>query len=141
MDTQSSAASPSRLRAMPACSSREWALQPLLPPETLHPCVIDGPAPHPPPKAVGHPPAPADVFSGDLTEALAQLGLLDVDDLAPHGARCCGFAPPPGRKAFRRPVQACRNATALQRRSGLRSFSRLGLGASLSPRRPQPEAS
>ena len=47
----------------------------------MHPLVVQRPAlsPHQP---VGHPPAPADVLSSDLPEATAQLGLLDVDDLA-----------------------------------------------------------
>jgi hypothetical protein len=35
----------------------------------------------PPEVAVGHPPAPADVFSCDLAETMAQRSLLDRDDL------------------------------------------------------------
>jgi hypothetical protein len=40
---------------------------------------------------MSHAPAPADVLSGDLPEALAQLGLLDIDDLSPWrwALRCC----------------------------------------------------
>ena len=43
--------------------------------------MIDGPA-LPPQQAVGHPPAPADVLNGNLPETMAELDLLDVDNLA-----------------------------------------------------------
>jgi uncharacterized protein YcaQ len=33
-------------------------------------------------EAVGHPAAPADVFRGDLSETMPELGLLQIDDLA-----------------------------------------------------------
>ncbi len=57
-------------------------LQAFLPPQPLHPLVVHAPA-LPPQQAVSHPPAPADVLSGDLLETLAQLGLLDIEYLAP----------------------------------------------------------
>ena len=47
----------------------------------MHPLVIDGPA-LPPEQAVSHTPAPADVLSGNLPETMAELGLLDVNNLA-----------------------------------------------------------
>ena len=86
-------------------------LQAFLPPEPLHPLVIDGPA-LPPQEAVGHPPAPADVLSGNLPEALAQLGLLDIDNLAPMALGAAVLPRQPADKAFRSPV------TILQNRDG-----------------------
>ena len=56
-------------------------LQAFLPPEPLHPPMVqrpDLPSGHP----LGHPTAPAHVVSGDLAEKMPQLGLLQVDDLA-----------------------------------------------------------
>jgi hypothetical protein len=43
--------------------------------------VVHTPA-FPAQQAVGHPAAPADVLGCDLAEAMPQLGLLNVDDLA-----------------------------------------------------------
>ena len=73
--------------------------------------MIDGPA-LPPQQAVGHPPAPADVLSGNLPEALAQLGLLDIDNLAPVALGAAVLPRHPSDKAFRSPV------TILQDRDG-----------------------
>jgi hypothetical protein len=52
----------------------------------------------PPQQAVSHAPAPADVLSGDFPEALAQLGLFDIDDLSPMalGAAVLPSHPPQG---------------------------------------------
>lgn len=86
-------------------------LQAFLPPEPLHPLVIDGPA-LPPQQAVGHPPATADVLSGNLLEALAQLGLLDIDNLAPMALGAAVLPRHPADKALRSP------ATRLQDRDG-----------------------
>ncbi len=86
-------------------------LQAFLAPEQLHPLVIDCPA-FPQEQAVGHPPAPADVLSGDLPEALAQLGLLDIDNLAPMALGAAVLPRHPADKAFRSPV------TILQNRDG-----------------------
>jgi len=47
----------------------------------LHPLVVHGPA-LPQQQAVSHSPDPPNVFSGDLAEALLELGLLEVGDLA-----------------------------------------------------------
>ena len=55
-------------------------LQAFLPPEPLHPLVIDDPA-LPTQQAVGHPPTPADAIGGDLAETMPQLSLHDRDDL------------------------------------------------------------
>ena len=56
-------------------------LQAVLPPEPLHPLMVqrpDLPSEHP----VGHPTAPAQVVSGEHAETMPQLGPLQVDDLA-----------------------------------------------------------
>ena len=63
--------------------------------------MIDGPA-LPPQEAVGHPPTPADVLSGNLPEALAQLGLLDIDNLDPMAL---GAAASPGLRLEHRLLQ------------------------------------
>ena len=86
-------------------------LQAFLPPEPLHPLVVHAPA-LPPQQAVGHPPAPADVLSGNLPEALAQLCLLDIDNLAPMALGAAVLPRHPADKAFRSPV------TLLQNRDG-----------------------
>jgi hypothetical protein len=69
-------------------------LEPLLPPEPLHPLVIDGPA-LPPQQALGHPPAPADVLRSDLAETMMQHSLLDRDELGRMalGAPVLAYAP------------------------------------------------
>ena len=117
-----------------------------LPPEPLQPLVIDGPA-LPPQEAVGHPPTPADVLSGNLPEALAQLGLLDIDNLDPMALGAAVLPRHPADKAFRSPV------TLLQDRDGpaatlraqkfpsARSYGFAGPAAraSPSPARPPPE--
>jgi hypothetical protein len=46
----------------------------------MHPLVVHRPA-FPPQQALGHPPAPSDVFNGDLSETKTQLPLLDGDKL------------------------------------------------------------
>ncbi len=61
--------------------ARSRALQPFLPPETMQALVVHQPALSPQ-QAVGHPPVPTNVLSLDLPEAMPELGLLDVDDLA-----------------------------------------------------------
>ncbi len=68
-------------RACPLLLSRGGPLQPLLVPKAVHQLVVHRPA-FPPQQAMGNPPAPADLLSGDLAEAMPQLGLLKVDDLA-----------------------------------------------------------
>jgi hypothetical protein len=85
--------------------------QVFLPSKPLHPLVIDGPA-LPTQQAVGHPPAPTDVLSGNIPEALAQLGLLDIDNLAPMALGAAVLPRHPADKAFRSPV------TLLQDRDG-----------------------
>ena len=65
----------------PLLLSRSGPLQAFLPPESMNPLVGHQPA-LAPQQAVGHPPAPADVLSGDLLEATPELGLLDIDDPA-----------------------------------------------------------
>lgn len=65
----------------PLLLSRNGPLQSLLPPEPMDPLVVHQPA-LAPQQAVGHPPAPADVLSGDLPEATPEFGLLDIDDPA-----------------------------------------------------------
>jgi hypothetical protein len=65
----------------PLSHAGSWPLQAVLPPEPLHPFMVqrpDLPSEHP----IGHPTAPAHVVSGDLAERMPQLGLLQVDDLA-----------------------------------------------------------
>jgi len=98
-------------RSRPLAFPGSGPLQTFLPPKPLHPLVIDGPA-LPPQQAVGHAPAPADVLSCDLLETMAELCLLDVDDLAamPLGAPVLSHNP--AGQAFRGPV------TLLQNRDG-----------------------
>ena len=67
-------------RPCPLSLPGSGALQAFLPPEPLHPLVIDHPAlPHEEP--VGHPAAPADVLSRDVSETLPELGLFQIDDV------------------------------------------------------------
>jgi hypothetical protein len=74
---------PHRAVCWPCPLAFPWSgpLQAFLPPEPLHPLVVHRPA-LPPQQAVGHSPAPADVLSRDLTQAMPELGLLDRDDLS-----------------------------------------------------------
>ena len=65
----------------PFLLARGRSLEPFLAPEPVHPLVVHQPAISPQ-QAVGHPPAPADVLSGDLPESTPELGLLDIDDPA-----------------------------------------------------------
>ena len=76
-------------RPSPLLLPWSWSLQPLLPPEAVHPLVVHQSA-LAPQQAVGHAPAPADVLSRDLPEVSPQLGLRDADDFAAMalGARC-----------------------------------------------------
>jgi hypothetical protein len=67
-------------RACPLLLSRGGPLQPLLAPKAVHPLVVHRPS-FPPQQAMDHPPAPADVLSGDLTETTTQLPLLDGNNL------------------------------------------------------------
>ena len=80
---------------------RQGPLQPLLPPDQLHPLVVDAPA--------LQPPVPAHMAPGQLTDPPAQLLLLDIRHR--HGP-ALGVA-----VLARQPA-----GTALRRRSGLRSF-------------------
>ena len=86
-------------------------LQAFLPPEPLHPLVIDGPA-LPPQQAVGHAAAPADVLSRNLPETMPKLCLLQIDDLASMALGAAVLPRHPADKAFRSPV------TILQNRDG-----------------------
>lgn len=67
--------------AGPFLLARSGPLEPFLSREPVHPLVVHQPALSPQ-QAVGHPPAPPDVRSGDFPEATPELGLLDIDDPA-----------------------------------------------------------
>ncbi len=64
----------------PLALSGSGPLQAFLPPEPLLPLVVASPA-LPPQQAIGHSAAPADVLHCDLPETMAQLSLLNRDDL------------------------------------------------------------
>jgi len=53
---------------------------------------------------VGHPAAPTDVLSRNLPQAMPELGLLQVDDLAAMAVRAAVLAHHPAGQAFRGPV-------------------------------------
>lgn len=81
---------------------RSRPLLAFLPLESLHPLVSVRPG-FPSVRAVGHAPAPADVFRCDLPETMAELGLLDVNNLfsmtlgaavLPHDAAGLAFRSP-----------------------------------------------
>lgn len=57
------------------------ALQPILPPEPLHPLVVYYSAPLPQ-QAIGHSATPANLIRSHLPRPMSELGLLDRDDLA-----------------------------------------------------------
>jgi hypothetical protein len=63
---------------------RTRGLQTLLSPKPLHLIVVHFPALSPE-QAVGHPPAPADVLSGDVAETMPELCLLQACDIATMG--------------------------------------------------------
>ena len=78
-------------------------MQAFLPPEPLHPLVIDGPA-LPPQQAGCHAAAPADVLSGNLPETMPMLCLLQIDDLAAMALGAAVLPHHPANEAFRSPV-------------------------------------
>jgi len=82
-----------------------------LAPEPLDPLVINGPAPTPQ-QPVGHAPTPADVLSRDLPEAMAEIGLLQVDNFAAMALGAEVLAHNPAGQRLRSPV------TLLQDRDG-----------------------
>ena len=86
----------------PFLLARGRALEPFLAPEPLHPLVVHQPA-FPAQQSVGHAPAPADVLGCDLPEASAQLGLLDIDDLAAMALGAAVLAHNPAGKALGNP--------------------------------------
>jgi len=53
-----------------------------------------------PQQAVGHPPAPADVLSGDLAKTTPELGLLQIDNLAAMALGAAVLAHHPAGKAL-----------------------------------------
>jgi len=90
-------------RPCPLALPASGPLQAFLSPGPLHPHVIDGPA-LTPQQPVGHAPTPADVLSRDLPEALAELGLLQVDNLASMALGAAVLSHNPAGQAFRSPV-------------------------------------
>ena len=93
---------------MPAFAPGSGPLQASHPPEPSHSLVIDGPA-LPPQQPEGHPPAPADVTSRDFREAMAELRLLDQDDLTAIARGAAVLPRHPADKAFRSPVIILQN--------------------------------
>jgi hypothetical protein len=91
------------LRAVTPFAFWEWAAQPFLPPKPLHPLLVHQPA-LTPQQAVVHAPAPANLLSHDLPEASAQLGLLDIDDLANMTLGAAALADHAANLALRCPV-------------------------------------
>ncbi len=83
-------------------------LEPFLPPEPLNPLVVHAPA-VPPQQAIGRPPAPADVFSRDLPQSMAELYLLNIDNLATMALGAAVLPRYPADKAFRIPVTILKN--------------------------------
>ena len=98
-------------QACPLLLSRGGPLQARLAPKAVHPLVVNRPA-YPPQQALGHPPAPADVFGCDLAETVPELGLLQVDDLAAVTLGAAVLAHHTTNQALRCPV------TLLQNRDG-----------------------
>ena len=83
-------------------------LQAFLPPGPLHPFVVHPPA-IPPQKQVGHAPNPPDVLNCDLPEAMAEVCLLNVEDLAGMALGAAVLPHHPAEKAFRSPVTLLEN--------------------------------
>jgi hypothetical protein len=89
-------------------------LQTLFAPNPLHPFESGGLA-LPPHQAVGHAPtpAPADALSRDLLESMAELGLLNVEDLASMALGAVVLPHHPVHKALRIPVTILRDRDGL----------------------------
>ncbi len=94
---------------MIACAGGEGALQPLLPPDPLHPFVIDAPTLKPEPP-VHKPPASAHVTPGQLTDAAAQLLLLKCGDHYRPALRIAALAGQPAVTALGHAESILQNA-------------------------------
>jgi hypothetical protein len=65
---------------------------------------------------------PADVLSGNIPEALAQLGLLEIDNLAPMALGAKVLHRHPAHKAFRSPVKLLQNRNGPAARASIFPF-------------------
>jgi len=82
-------------------SSGSRPLQAFLPPKPLNTLVVHSPALKPP-QSVGHASTPADVLNRDLPEAMAEHGLLKVDNLASMALGTAVLYHNPAGRAFTR---------------------------------------
>lgn len=118
--------------AGPLAPARQRPLEPILPPDPLHPLVIDAPAAEPQPLVDWYR-ISAHMEPGQLADPPSKL--LFFDGRHRHGPLCVVRIWPAIRHSRRCETlnRSCRTITALRRRSGLRSFPPPAPTAALKP--------